>query len=504
MGNHDGAAGERQQRFFQRPQGFHVQIVGGLIEQQHVGALLEQLGQVQAVALAPGQVADPLLLVAALEVEAAQVGAAGHLVVADAQNVVAVGHLFPDGLVGVQVLAALVHVGQVHGVAHLDVAGVRRFLTGEHTEQGGLTRAVGADDADNGAARHREAQIFIEQLAVELLGDAVDLEHLLAEALAWRNVQFLGLVALLEVLAGQLLEGAHPGLVLGAAALGVLAHPFQLFLHRLAVGAFLLLFLLQALLLLLQPGGVVALPGNAVAPVQFQDPLAGVVQEVAVVGHRHHGAGELVQEALQPGHGLGVQVVGGLIQQQHVRGAHQQAAQCHPAALTTGQVGYIGVPGRKAQGVGGDIQAALDIVRVGGLDNAFQFRLLLGQLLEIRVFLGVGGVHLFQALLGAADLGEGLLDDLAHVLVRVQLRFLGQVTDVDARLRARLAQVVLVDAGHDAQQGGFTGAVEAQHADLGAREEGQRDVLEDLFLRRDDLAHLIHGENVLGHKKRYA
>ena len=49
----------------------------------------------------------------------------------------------------------------------------------------------------------------------------------------------------------------------------------------------------EALLLLLEPGGVVALPRNAVAAVEFEDPLGDVVEEVAVVGHRDHGARDI-------------------------------------------------------------------------------------------------------------------------------------------------------------------------------------------------------------------
>ena len=60
--------------------------------------------------------------------------------------------------------------------------------------------------------------------------------------------------------------------------------------------------------------------------------------------------------------------------------------------------------------------------------------------------------------------------------------------------------IVLVDAGHDAQQRRLAGAVEAEHADLGAREEGQRDVLEDLALGRNDLAHAVHRVDVLSHR----
>ena len=67
--------GELQQRVFQRAQGFDVEVVGRFVEQQHVAALQQRLGQVQAAALAAGQRADQLLLVAALEVEAADVGA---------------------------------------------------------------------------------------------------------------------------------------------------------------------------------------------------------------------------------------------------------------------------------------------------------------------------------------------------------------------------------------------------------------------------------------------
>jgi hypothetical protein len=75
VADHEGVAGELQQRVFERAQGLDVEVVGRLVEQQHVAALQQGLGQVQAAALAAGQRADQLLLVLALEVEAADVGA---------------------------------------------------------------------------------------------------------------------------------------------------------------------------------------------------------------------------------------------------------------------------------------------------------------------------------------------------------------------------------------------------------------------------------------------
>ena len=88
---------------------------------------------------------------------------------------------------------------------------------------------------------------------------------------------------------------------------------------------------------------------------------------------------------------------------------------------------------------------------------------------------------------------------LAHGLVGVELRLLRQVADLQAGHRRGFAFDVVVDAGHDLQQRALARAVQAEHADLGAGEEGQRDVLQDLPLRRHDLADAVHGEDVLGH-----
>jgi hypothetical protein len=71
VGDDHGAAGELQQRVLERLQGLDVEVVGGLVEQQHVAALLERERQVEPVALAAGQHAGELLLVGALEAELA-------------------------------------------------------------------------------------------------------------------------------------------------------------------------------------------------------------------------------------------------------------------------------------------------------------------------------------------------------------------------------------------------------------------------------------------------
>src|SRR6516162_6703903 len=69
VADHDGAAGEIDQRFFERAQRVDVEIVGRLVEKQQVRASLEQLGEVHAIALASRELSDLTLLVGPLEVE---------------------------------------------------------------------------------------------------------------------------------------------------------------------------------------------------------------------------------------------------------------------------------------------------------------------------------------------------------------------------------------------------------------------------------------------------
>jgi len=58
VGGDQHAAGEFQQGVFECAQGFHVEVVRRFIEQQHVAAGEQGLGQMQAATLTAGEVAD--------------------------------------------------------------------------------------------------------------------------------------------------------------------------------------------------------------------------------------------------------------------------------------------------------------------------------------------------------------------------------------------------------------------------------------------------------------
>ena len=209
----------------------------------------------------------------------------------------------------------------------------------------------------------------------------------------------------------------------------------------------------QARLLLLEPGGVVALPRDAAAPVELEDPAGHVVEEVAVVGDGDDRARVLLQGALQPRHRLGVEVVGRLVEQQQVGLGQQQPAQRHAAPLAAGELGDVGVgrraaaarPWRSRRSVrdprrrrrrscpaGRPARSSSASKSASGSANAAQTSL--------------------KRSTQRLGLGDAVRDVAEHVLVRIELRLLGQVPDGEAGREAGLAGEAVVHPGHDPQQ----------------------------------------------------
>src|SRR6185312_15728355 len=160
----------------------------------------------QASALAARKLADDLLLVRALEVEAADVAARRRLVAADRDHVRAAGDFLPHGLLAVERIARLVDVRELHGRAHDNLAAVGLLDAGDELEKRRLARAVRTDDADDRAGRNLEAQIVDQHAVAERLRDVLELDDEIAEPLARRDIDFVRLVARLVFDRVQLLE----------------------------------------------------------------------------------------------------------------------------------------------------------------------------------------------------------------------------------------------------------------------------------------------------------
>src|SRR5205085_9140529 len=256
------AAGKILDRFFQRAQGLDVEVVGRLVEQQHVAAAFQHLGDVDAVALAARKLADILLLVRALEVECADISARRLIVAVDLHVVEPVRNLLPDIVLVVEMVAALVDITEVHGVADVDGAAVGLLDAGDDLEQGRFAGAVRADHADDAARRQGEGQIVEQQFVTIGFRDILDLDNLAPDALGHLDddLCLARRAALLRL--DEVLEPGDTGLRLGLAALRALPDPLELILDRLLTTRFLAILLLEALGLLLQIGRIIALVGE--------------------------------------------------------------------------------------------------------------------------------------------------------------------------------------------------------------------------------------------------
>ena len=499
MADDDGAAGEAEQRVLEGSEGFDVEVVGRFVEQQQVAALLEGEGEVEAVAFTTGQDAGLLLLVGALEPELRDVGACGDLDLADLDVVVSFGDDLEQSRFGVDAGAVLVDVADVDRLTDLHGAGVWLFEADDRLEQGRLADAVGADDADDAVARQRERQPVDEDAVAEALLEVVDLDDLRAEARARRDLDLLE-VELAGALGfgGHLLVAREACLRLRLAGLRVGADPLEFFLEALGELRVLLALDGEALLLLLEVRRVVALVRVETTAVDLADPAGDVVEEVPVVGDGEDGARVARKVLFEPEDGFGVEVVGGLVEQEKVGLLQQQLAQRDAALLTTGEDGDIGVTGRAAQGVHGLLELGVDVPRVGRVDLLLE----LAHLLHEGVEVGVGFAHLGGDLVEPVevdlDLAEAFLDVAAHVLLLVERWLLQQDADAVARGQACLAVAGLVEPRHDLEDGGLAGAVGADDADLGAGVERHRHVVED-HLVANGLARLGHGVDELSH-----
>ncbi len=190
-----------------------------------------------------------------------------------------------------------------------------------------------------------------EQVVAVALLQMPRLDDDVAEAGARRDVDFGRLDLLRGVLAQQFLVRVQPRLALRLPGARRHPNPFELALERALPFRLGLLLLLEPFLLLLEPRRVVPFPGNAAAAIELENPAGDVVEEIPIVRDGDDGARIVLQEPLEPGDRLGVEMVGRLVEQQQIRRLQQQPAERHAAPLAARQRRDVGVRRRQPQRV---------------------------------------------------------------------------------------------------------------------------------------------------------
>src|SRR5262249_5886920 len=155
-----------------------------------------------------------------------------------------------------------------------------------------------------------------QQVVAIALFQSLEFDHRLPEALRDRDDDLRALRGLLGRLLHQIFVAlvARLGLCLPRAWRS--RNPFLLARERALPRSCLEAFLLEPLLLLPEPSRVISLVGNAAAAIELEDPAGDVVEEVAVVGDDQNRAGIIAQVTFEPADRLGVEMVGGLVEQQ--------------------------------------------------------------------------------------------------------------------------------------------------------------------------------------------
>ena len=142
MRRRENRAGELQQRPLQRLQALQVQMIGGLVQQQQIGAAVNQAGDAELAPLPQAQVRHCFVCQMGIAEQAAAVQ--------QGQDVV--GAFMADGaqdrddiLRFVEGCAGLIEVADFCARHHFDAPAGRRQLARDQSQQGGLAAAVGRD-----------------------------------------------------------------------------------------------------------------------------------------------------------------------------------------------------------------------------------------------------------------------------------------------------------------------------------------------------------------------
>ena len=170
-----------------------------------------------------------------------------------------------------------------------------------------------------------------------------------------------------------------------------------------------------------------------------------VVDERPVVAHQHHGLGRRGQELLQPLYALYVEVVGGLVEQEHVGPLQQYLGQLYAHAPSAAELARGAVKVRPREAQARERALKVGLVAIGAHHHVavvlarkpFHQGHVPGRVIVVPA--GQLGLHGVQPPLQGRAGGEGLARLLAHGGVVGEHHHLGQVAHGDTLRHAHRA-----------------------------------------------------------------
>lgn len=202
--------------------------------------------------------------------------------------------------------------------------------------------------------------------------------------------------------------------------------------------------------------------------------LGHAVEQIAIVGHEQHCAWVLVHQILlEPLHGVGIQVVRGLVQHREIRSRHEDGRQRHAPLLAAAQCRDARVRAPNAEMVehGSDTVALLEATQA--LDLVRRGRLLPEQGVLLAVSPSQPLAELGVPLEGMRPRAQALRHGFGGRRIPVEPGNLRQVTHRRSAASGDRPRVRRVHASDDPRERRLARAVLSDHAHSLARGDGQ-------------------------------
>ena len=452
MADEDQGSDELAQGRYERVDAGDVEVGRGLVHQQQVRRIEEQLHQCQASLFTTAEHRHFLEDVIIPEEEASQQGSDVQLGHPGRR----VGSLLQHRPLGLQHFGAVLgEVTHLHPQPQVTHTGLRRQVARQQLEQGGLAGAVGSDQHRAVAPLRFELEAGVNHVLP--VGEIHPFESddpltallRLRECKINRRRRLLRRVDLLHAV--DLLE-----LGLSPRRRGVLGSEPVHEVHQATNFALLVLEGGQLLLLLglalVEKGVVVARVAVEPLIANLDDTGDQLIEKLPVVRDDQNRSRVILQIALKPNEGFEIQMVGGLIEHEDVRLMHQQPGQVRPHDPTTGQLARRPLKIRIAEGQALEQALGLGDGRTVGIEVVIIFRLGTGSMLA-------GG-------------------DFQHRLITHRRALLGQEADGRPALEGHQTVVRLLLLEDELEERGLAGAIRTHQAQSVLTVELQRQVRE--------------------------
>ena len=459
MRNKQQRAVERLNRLLNPLTGCKIKVVGRLVEDEQIERIVHQLTQAQTAFLTAGQ-----------HIHGFQLGFTGKLERTEPVSRHLHGHVL---VVDERVDEVAVRIGKIHLLRQVrrlesnalaDDAAIRHFLAEQDFQHGGLSGAVCAKQRDALAIADVERYVMQYFSSVITLCNITNLEH------------FLRLVVRVTKRDGHLFVGLGPvsdlhtrnALLDGRGTLrqmlgAVLVHGTRsrlqtLFLRQLVLVV--LELLLTATLTLDRIVRVIAVVEIAGAIVDFNHAVAALVDKPAVMRDNEHGAAVILQIIAQPVHSVHIEVVGRLIEQQHIGLLKNDAGEVNARFFAAGeQVKLLRTHFlRDFKTVAYAVDLVIAVVAAEDFQPRFQLRVALEQRCVIRLarhFVGQR-VHCCRNFVG---LLERQTKNVLHGRFRRKIRHLVNDTGGSSLSERNVSAVIRQPTGQNIKQSGLSSAV---------------------------------------------